>query len=370
MSEGSRLYQIAITMLPGVGDILAKNLVAYCGSAEAVFKEKKQALAKIPGIGNTTAAKIASAKPLQRAEVELEFVAAKGVQLFFYLDENYPKRLKHCTDSPILLYYKGNGSLNPERALAMVGTRNATAHGKQLTEQLVASLKPYHASVISGLAYGIDIAAHKAAVDNELPTIGVLAHGLDRIYPALHTKIADQMLEHGGLLTEFPSGTNPDRENFPKRNRIIAGMTDATIVVEAAEKGGALITAEIAHGYNRDVFAVPGRPDDVYSAGCNKLIYLNKAAILRSAKDFEFYLNWESEKELTRKRDQTTLFIDITPQEEPIAEVLRLNGKTHIDALCQKAGLPISQTVQLLFNLELKGAIRTHPGKVYEWLGP
>ena len=357
-------------MLPGVGDILAKNLVAYCGSAEAVFKEKKQALAKIPGIGSATAAKISSAKPLQRAEEELRFVQEKNVQLFFYLDNDYPKRLKHCSDGPILLYYKGNASLNPDRALAMVGTRNATAHGKQLTEKLVESLKPYHASVISGLAYGIDITAHKAAVDHNVPTIGVLAHGLDRIYPALHTKIADQMLENGGLLTELPSGTNPDRENFPKRNRIIAGMTDATIVVEAAAKGGALITAEIAHGYNRDVFAVPGRPDDVYSAGCNKLIYLNKAAILRSAKDFEFYLNWESEKDAAKKQDQTKLFIDVAPEEEPITEVLRVNGKTHIDALCQKAGLPISQTVQLLFSLELKGAIRTHPGKVYEWLGP
>ncbi len=364
------LYQIAITMLPGVGDILAKNLMAYCGSAEAVFKEKRQALAKIPGIGKTTAAKISSSKPLQRAEEELEFVDAKGIQLLFYLDGDYPKGLKHCSDGPILLYYKGAGTLNPQRALAVVGTRNATAHGKQLTEHLVEGLKPYNASVISGLAYGIDITAHKAAVDHEVSTIGVLAHGLDRIYPALHAKIADQMLEKGGLLTEFPSGTNPDRENFPKRNRIIAGMADATIVVEAAAKGGALITAEIAHGYNRDVFAVPGRPSDVYSAGCNKLIYLNKAAILRDAKDFEFYMNWETEKDTAKQQDQTKLFIDVAPEEEPLAEVLRVNGKTHIDALCQKAGLPISQTVQLLFNLELKGAIRTHPGKVYEWLGP
>jgi DNA processing protein len=362
-----QLYQIAITMLPGVGDILAKNLIAYCGSAEAVFKEKKQILAKIPGIGHTTAAKIASAKPLQRAEEELEFVQRKNIQLLFYLDEGFPKRLKHCSDSPILLYYKGEGALNPQRALAVVGTRNATAHGKALTQSLVAELKTYQATIISGLAYGIDITAHKEAVDQSMSTIGVLAHGLDRIYPSLHAKIADQMLEQGGLLTEFPSGTKPDRENFPKRNRIIAGMSDATIVVEAAIKGGALITAEIAHGYNRDVFAVPGRPDDVFSAGCNKLIYLNKAAILRSAKDFEFYMNWEHE-EKAAKQTQTKLFIELDEEEEPIAEVLRSNGKTQIDDLCQQAGIPVSRAVQLLFNLELKGAVRAHPGKVYEWL--
>lgn len=366
MSE--QFYQIACTLLPGVGDILAKNLIAYCGGAEGVFKEKRASLAKIPGIGRATAEKIASAKPLKRAEEEINFIESQGIQTLFYLDDHYPGRLKHCDDGPILLYYKGQGSLNPARVLAVVGTRNASTQGRALTEELITDLKTYDTTVISGLAYGIDIAAHKSALNNGVPTIGVLAHGLDRIYPSLHAKIAEQMLEQGGLLTEFPSGSNPDRENFPKRNRIIAGMSDATIVVEAAEKGGALITAEIAHGYNRDVFAVPGRPTDPYAGGCNKLIYLNKAAILRSAKDLEFYMNWQKEEASPLAEAQTSLFVELSPQEEPLAAIMRNAGKIHVDLLSQQAEIPISQVVQLLFGLELKGAIRAHPGKVYEWL--
>ena len=363
----AQLFQIAITMLPGVGDVLAKNLIAYCGSPEAVFTEKKAALEKIPGIGKTTAAKIKAASPLQRAEKELTYIARNNISTLFYLDEAYPKRLKHCSDSPILLYYRGKGNLNPSRAISIVGTRNATQHGREITEALVSELKPYKTSVISGLAYGIDITAHKAAVDNEISTIGVLAHGLDRIYPSLHVKIAEQMLELGGLLTEFPSGTNPDRENFPKRNRIIAGLSDATVVVEAAEKGGALITAELAHGYDRDVFAVPGRINDPFSAGCNKLIFLNKAAILRHAKDLEFYLNWQLEEKATRTQ-QPRLFIEVSKDEEPIAALLRKSGKLHIENLCTLAAMPVNKVLSLLFNLELKGAVRAHPGKVYEWI--
>jgi DNA processing protein len=362
-----QIFQIAITMLPGVGDVLAKNLIAYCGSAEAVFAEKKSALEKIPGIGNTTAAKIKAATPLKRAEEELAYITKHNITTFFYLDEAYPKRLKHCIDAPILLYFRGKGGLNPNRAISIVGTRNATQHGRETTEMLVKETKPYQITIVSGLAYGIDIAAHKAAVDERVPTVGVLAHGLDRIYPALHLKIAEQMLENGGLLTEFPSGTNPDRENFPKRNRIIAGLSDATVVVEAAEKGGALITAELAHGYNRDVFAMPGRVNDPFSAGCNKLIFLNKAAILRHAKDLEFYLNWQSDEKQS-KPQQSKLFIEISAEEQPIADLLRQSGKIHIENLCTLAALPVSKVLHVLFNLEIKGAVRAHPGKVYEWL--
>lgn len=365
MSE--TIYQIALTLLPGVGDVLAKNLIAYCGSPEAIFNEKKAALEKIPGIGKGIATKIKAATPLQRAEKEWLYTQKNNITTLFYLDETYPKRLKHCSDSPILLYYRGKGDLNPDKALSIVGTRNATSHGRALTEKLVHDLKSYDATIMSGLAYGIDITAHKAAVDAELPTIGVLAHGLDRIYPALHAKIAEQMLDKGGLITEFPSETNPDRENFPKRNRIIAGLADATIVVEAAEKGGALITAELAGSYNRDVFAVPGRVDDKFSAGCNKLIYLNRAAILRSAADLEFYLGWQT-TEASPKHVQPKLFIDISPEEAPIADLLRQGGKMHIEDLCTQAAMPVSKVLNTLFNLELKGAIRVHPGKVYEWL--
>lgn len=368
-ADEEKLYQIALTFLPGVGDVLAKNLVAYCGSPMAVFQQSQKSLEKIPGIGKGIAAKIKASEPLIRAEKELSFIQNNDVQLLYFLDKKYPKRLGHCTDGPLVLYYKGNGTLNPERALSIVGTRNATAQGKELTQQFVKEISEYAPTVFSGLAYGIDIAAHKACVDENVPTVGVLAHGLDRIYPSLHSKIADQMLALGGLLTEFPSGTNPDRENFPKRNRIIAGLADATVVVEAAEKGGALITAELAAGYNRDVFAFPGRVQDVFSAGCNKLIYLNKASLIRHAKDLEFYLNWTTdESQQSRSNQQHMLFVDILPEEEPLANLLQTQGKMHIETLCQQADLPISKVVSLLFNLEIKGAVRTHPGKVYEWM--
>ena len=363
-----RIFQIAMTMLPGVGDINAKSLIAHCGGAEAVFKQKKSALEKVPGIGAGRASSILSSKILHRAEKELAFVEKNGIQLLYFLDDQFPKRLEHCLDSPIVLYYKGKGDLNPARAMAIVGTRKATAHGKANTEKFVADLKKYDCTVISGLAYGIDITAHKACVDYEIPTIDVLAHGLDRVYPQLHIKIAGQMMAQGGLITEFPSGTKPDAPNFPKRNRIIAGLSDSTIVVEAAEKGGALITADLAAGYNRDVFAFPGRIDDPFSAGCNKLIYLNKAAILRSTKDLEFYLNWSEDQKSKSKSVQAVLFVDVAPQEEPIANVIREAGKAHIDVIASKAKMPMSQVVSLLFNLEMKGALRTHPGKVYEWL--
>ena len=368
MTSDPRIFQIAMTMLPGVGDINAKSLIAHCGGAEAVFSQKKAALEKIPGIGSGTANKILGSSVLHQAEKELTFVLKNNIQLLYFLNTDFPKRLEHCADSPILLYYKGKGDLNPDRALAIVGTRKASAHGKENTTSFVGDLKKYNTTVISGLAYGIDITAHKASVDHQIPTIGVLAHGLDRVYPQLHVKIAQQMMEQGGLITEFPSGTNPDAQNFPKRNRIIAGMADATIVVEAAEKGGALITADLAAGYNRDVFAFPGRIDDPLSAGCNKLIYLNKAAILRSTKDLEFYLNWSEENSKVGKPAQSLLFVDISAEEEPIAQVLRKTGKAQIDIIASNAQLPISKVVSILFNLELKGAVRTHPGKVYEWL--
>lgn len=364
------IYSIALTMLPGVGPVLAKNLVAYCGSAEAVFQEKKQKLEKIPGIGKITAEKITSADVLNKAEQEWNFTQKNDIGVLFYLDDSFPKRLENCADAPILLYTKGNVKLNAQRTIAIVGTRKATSYGKDFTQQLIKEIKTYAPVVISGMAYGIDFAAHKACVDEDVATYAVFAHGLDRIYPQIHTKVAQQMLEMGGWVTEYPMGTNPDRENFPMRNRIIAGLSDATIVVEAAERGGALITAEIAASYNRDVFAIPGRVGDVQSQGCNKLIFQNKAAILRHATDLEFYLGWDNETtpKTSKKTVQPQLLFDLSAEENTLAEVLRNGGRVHIETICIKTEMPVSKVITLLFNLEMKGALRTLPGKVYEWL--
>jgi len=365
-----RIFEIALTLLPGVGPVLAKNLVAYCGSAEAIFQEKKQKLLKIPGIGQVTAEKITGADVLQRAEKEMVFAQKNNIEIHFFLDKDFPQRLENCLDAPILLYTKGHVNLNAQRALAIVGTRKATAYGKDFTQNFIKELKQYMPTVVSGMAYGIDFIAHKACVDEGVPTLAVFAHGLDRIYPQIHTKVAQQMLELGGWVTEYPLGTNPDRENFPMRNRIIAALADATIVVEAAERGGALITAEIATTYNRDVFAVPGRVSDVYSEGCNKLIFQNKAAVMRHAQDLEFYLGWEMDgsNQKTKKTIQPQLLFDLSPEEEKIAEVLKSQEKIHIETLCIQTEMPVSKVVTVLFDLEMRGAVRTYPGKVYEWL--
>ncbi|HEX7367011.1 MAG TPA: DNA-processing protein DprA, partial [Pelobium sp.] len=253
------LYNIALTFVKGIGDVTIKSLISYCGSAEEVFKTKQTALEKIPGIGPKTAKLIVNHEAFSRAEQELKFVEKYKIEPLFYTDKLYPRRLKNCADAPALLYFKGNADLNNQKTLAIVGTRNASNYGKAFCEKLIDGLKAHQALIVSGLAYGIDVASHKAAVNLKQTTVGVLGHGLDRIYPALHRSVAESMLANGGLLTEFPSQTNPDRQNFPKRNRIIAGLADAVIVVEAAKKGGALITAEIANSYNKDVFALPGK---------------------------------------------------------------------------------------------------------------
>lgn len=363
--DQQRLYQIAITLIPGIGDKTAKTLIAHCGSAEAVFKEKKTVLTKIPGIGKKTAEQVVGQSILSKAEEEFEFVQKKGITPLFYLDEEYPRRLRMCEDAPVVLYYKGNADLNKRQIISIVGTRNATTYGLDFCKEFIQDLKPYNPLVISGLAYGIDVCAHKESLKNGVPTVGVLAHGLDRIYPALHTNIADQMVENGGLITEFLSETNPDRENFPKRNRIVAGMSDAVIVVEAAIKGGALITAEIANSYNREVFAVPGNLKSTFSEGCNHLIKINKAALLESVKDLEYILGWK-EREAVQS-PQIPLFPDLNSDEEKLVQILKesVAYRMQLEALCLKSGMPISKLLQILMSLELKGVVKNYPGKVF-----
>lgn len=362
------LYRIALTLLPKIGSVMAKQLVSYCGGVQEVFDASFAKLKKAPGIGDKRAREILDQSILDRAEEELQFVRKNDIELLFYLDEKYPKRLKHCYDDPVLLYHKGNSELNNSKVISIVGTRNATDYGKQLTQEIVTALAPFNPLIVSGLAYGIDINAHKTALDKDIQTVGVLGHGLDRIYPAHHKATAAKMLEHGGLLTEFISNSRADKENFPKRNRIVAGMADATIVVETKMKGGSMITATLANDYDRDVFAVPGKIHDQYSQGCNYLIRTNRAQILDSTEELISALGWEREPQANPKNSnvQTQMFVDLLPDEQQLVDVLKESDQIAIDDLMYKLPMSASKIASLLLTLELKGVVRTLPGKQYK----
>ena len=359
------LYLIALSRIPGVGDARVKKLVAYCGGAKEVFQQTSSFLNKIPNIGKTISSAVASSAVLKLAEQELLFADKNQVSAISFLDNDYPQRLRHCDDAPIVLYAKGKGSINPARALSIVGSRNATRQGKELTERIVEDLAVANVTVVSGLAYGIDIAAHRACLKFGVSTIGCLAHGLDSVYPKVHANTATEMLENGALITDFPIGTDPDRENFPKRNRIVAGMADATIVVESAVKGGALITAELANGYNRDVFAVPGRVEDQFSVGCNRLIMNHKAALITTGQDVLKALRWDVSETNKKPISQTKLLVDLTDEQEKIVAVLREQEHT-IDRLTVLSGYPMNKVASILLELEFDGVVSNLPGKVYK----
>ncbi len=363
-SEEEWMKRIALKMVPLVGDVSAKNLISYCGSAIAVFKEKKARLLKIPSIGEAIASSVINFKNFERAERELKFISKHKIETCFYADENYPKRLKQLIDAPFLLYYRGHANLNQEKIISIVGTREATEYGKNFCTRFLEELASHPILVISGLAYGIDIAAHRAALKNKLPTLGVLAHGLDHIYPAAHKNIAVKMIENGGVISEYVSETKPDREHFPERNRIVAGMSDAIIVVEAALKGGALITAEYGNSYNRDVFALPGRNNDAVSAGCNKLIKTHKASLIESADDLIYMMGWE-QKQISKKNKQAALLLNLTPLESMIVEKLTTVERIHIDELHQAFEIPSSELALVLLNLEFSGIIKSLPGNFF-----
>ncbi len=361
------LHEIALTLVKGIGDITIRSLISYCGSAASVFKSKKSTLEKIPGIGSKTADSIVNHSSFMRAEQELRFIERYKIQPLFYTFKNYPQRLRHCIDAPVLLYFKGEADLNNQKVIAVVGTRDATAYGRNFCDKLMEGLQQQQLLVVSGLAYGIDIAAHKAALNHQLETVGVLGHGLDRIYPALHRPIAEKMLNGGGLLTEFMSETNPDRQNFPKRNRIIAGLADAVVVVEATRTGGALITAEIANSYNRDVFAVPGRVEDEFSDGCNFLIKTNRAQLLTKAEDIAYIMGWFDTVDVKKQPPQ--LFLDLKAEDVEIVEVIKEAGSISIDDLQLKLNVPQSKLVMALLNLEMQSVIVALPGKIYRMNG-
>ena len=357
------IYKVALTFIKNVGHITAKNLLGHFGSAEAIFKASKPQLMEVAGIGEITADQIKSPEPLKRAAEQLQFISKHNIQVLFFLDDNFPRRLRDCFDAPILLYYKGTADLNHPRILSVVGTRKATPYGKMLCKQLAEVLQPYDVLVVSGLAYGIDVAAHQESLDAGIATVGVLGHGLDRLYPHLHKQIAHRMLKHGGLLTEFPLNTIPDKENFPKRNRIIAGLADATIVVEATAKGGALITAEIANSYNRDVFAFPGRTIDEYSQGCNFLIKTNRAGLLNQAKDLLYYLGWD-DKPAPQTDIQLRLPVGLNDDELRIVHTL-LEAPAMVDEIALKTNMLQSRLAIHLLSLEIQGVLTVLPGKVY-----
>lgn len=345
--------------------MLAKMLVSHFGDAQGVFKATPGKLLRVPGIGGKIISQLNFREALEKAEEELRFIDKNGIEVIFYTDSAYPKRLKNCNDSPVLLFSKGNANLNVQHVVSIVGTRNATEYGKQLCRQLVEELQQYNVLIVSGLALGIDVAAHKEALKLNMPTVGVLGHGLDRLYPGQNRSTAEKMLLNGALLSEYPSGTIPDRENFPQRNRIVAGMADAIVVIEAGIKGGALITAEIANSYNRDVFAFPGRVGDDYSEGCNFIIRNNKAQLLTCAADLAYSLGWEKVSDI-KPVEQFMLPIDLSRDEQMIFDVLRQHsGPVAIDDLTLKTNLPTSLLAMNLLNMEMQGYIRSLPGKVY-----
>lgn len=363
-------YKIGITLIKGIGNNLAKNLIAYLGSEEAIFTEKQQHLAKIPGIGDVLSKEIVNQNVLKRAEQEVEFILKNKIQPHYFTDKEYPFRLKECADSPIMIYTRGKCNLNDGKFIGIVGTRNATDNGKENCKKLITDLAQHQPNsiIVSGLAYGVDICAHKAALESDLATIGVVGHGLDRIYPAAHRPVAAKMVENGLVLTEYLSQTNPDRQNFVQRNRIIAGLCDVTIVVESAARGGALITAELANDYNRDVFAFPGRTNDEWSAGCNALIKNNKASLIESADDIMRFMNWEKQNESSSTTNiQTTLFLDLSDEEQNIVSTLRHYSEgLQLNELSIKLEKPISKISSLLLEMEFKGIVKCLPGNLYK----
>jgi len=360
------IYQIGVSLLPGIGSINSKTLIAYCGGAEGVFKQKKNHLEKIEGIGSKLAHAISHQTVLSQAEEELSFIQKSKLQAIFFTDPNYPYRLKQAADSPIMLYYKGVDVLNYQRILAIVGTRNITERGKEITDKFVEKLKEAGVMVVSGLAYGVDTRAHKACIKNKIPTVGVVAHGMHTIYPAMNKSLSEEMQIQGGIISEFISGTKPDAFNFPQRNRIIAGMADATLVIESGKKGGSLITADIANSYSRDVFAIPGRPSDTYSQGCNFLIKTNRAALVERAEDLLYQMSWDIQQK--PEVIQPKLFLDLKPEEQKIVDILEKSSNTAIDVLMLESGLPSSKLAASLLSLEFAGVIKCLPGKVYQLL--
>ena len=358
------LHRIALTMVPNIGAVHARILLDHFGTATDIFKARRGSLGKIEGVGEVRANNIVGFRDFQRAEKEISFIDKYRILPLFITDEAYPKRFLNCYDPPTMFYYRGNTDLNSSRMLAVVGTRTNTDYGKEITEQLVRELASFNIVIVSGLAFGIDAIAHKAALKHNLHTIGVVGHGLDTIYPTQHKALARDMLAQGGILTEFRSGTKPDKHNFPIRNRIVAGISDAVVLVETGIKGGSIITAEMANGYNRDVFAFPGRTIDTKSAGCNYLIKNNKAILLTDTEQLLETMGWNDTKKKSVKV-QRELFLNLTPEEKLVYELLANKESLSIDDINFQSQLSSSAVAAALLNLEFQGVVLALPGKRY-----
>ncbi|MDR3338893.1 MAG: DNA-processing protein DprA [Candidatus Symbiothrix sp.] len=371
MTDQDLIYRIGITLIKGIGNITAKQIMETLGDVSLLFTEKKHLLERIPGLSRRIISEIHQPEVLQRAEKEVRFLEKSKNKALFITDPAYPQRLKECIDAPVMLYFRGNANLNGEKIIGIVGTRNATSYGREVGEQLIRDIREKFPDtlIVSGLAYGIDIISHRAALKEGLPTVGVLAHGLDRIYPAVHRNTAVEMLENGGLLTDFMSETIPDRRNFVKRNRIIAGIPDCIVVIESAGKGGALITAGIADSYNKDIFTFPGRTGDKYSEGCNTLVKYKKAALITSADDIFREMNWTDALQLPAAQTiQRSFFLELSPEEQKVTDILSKAGNMQLNSLAIEIDLPVSKLSILLFELELKGVVRCRPGGMYSMI--
>lgn len=347
------------------------ELYRRAGSATAVMEHRHDIRQLLPE-ASTKLVKVLqnTDEAFKRAEVELEYDLKYGIRPLCMNDDDYPARLRECDDAPLMLFYKGNANLNQQRVINIVGTRHCTPYGEDLIRRFVRELKALcpQVLVVSGLAYGVDVCAHRQALDNGYDTVGVLAHGLDMIYPSRHRNIAVEMLLQGGLLTEFLTQTNADKINFVRRNRIVAGMSDACVLIESAAKGGGLITTEISQSYHRDVFAFPGRANDPYSEGCNNLIRSNGATLILSAEDFAKDMGWTSDAQLmTAKRAgiERSMFPNLSAEEQTIVDVLAKTNDLQINILSVKANIGIGKLTALLFTLEMKGVIKTLAGGMY-----
>lgn len=364
MIEQDLFHLLALQRVEGVGDIMAKKLLTLLGNAESVFKAKASQLTGIDGVGSVLIKNLKDKSVFEKANQELDFIQKNEINVAYFQDENYPERLKHCIDGPVLLFTSGNIDLKNKKIISIVGTRQITSYGIEFCRKLMEDIAPLDPIIVSGFAYGVDIVAHQLAIENNLQTIGVVAHGLNQIYPKTHKKYVAKVEQNGGFMTEFWSSSNPDKENFVRRNRIVAGMSEATIVIESADRGGSLITANMANDYNRDVFAVPGRVTDKYSQGCNNLIKTQKANVLTSAADLIYILNWDLEKET--KPVQKQLFVTLDADEQKVYDYLLKTGKEVMDIIALQCDFPIYKISGMLLNMELKGVIRPLPGKLFE----